>query len=177
MTFTRPLVLYIVFVAAVFQLDTASIMSTLTAGPHFIRNSVYPISRAHIEDKSLRPKGVFTLREGSEERAWHIKPAGIHGSFFSNDGAPTGTKGEGNKQVLFAFLDGETPTAWKTERVASAGKDSYVIRDLHGKFWVSIPPQPGTPGLEYQIEVKTLILNPVDPPVYPPEAIFEIVKA
>ncbi|KAF5378413.1 hypothetical protein D9757_011160 [Collybiopsis confluens] len=52
-----------------------------------------------------------------------------------------------------------------------------IIRDLHGKFWVSTPPRRGTPGVEYQIEVKTLILNPVDPPVYPREAIFEIVKA
>ncbi|KAF5364495.1 hypothetical protein D9757_011966 [Collybiopsis confluens] len=129
-------------------------MSTLTSGPHFIRNSVFPISRGHIEDKSLNPKGVFTLPKGSEERPWHIEPAGVHGSVFSNGGAPTG----------------ETPTAWKTEPVASAGKNSYVIRDLHGKFWVST-------GVENQIEVKTLILNPVDPPRYPAEAIFEIVKA
>ncbi|KAF5357727.1 hypothetical protein D9757_011945 [Collybiopsis confluens] len=145
-------------------------MSTLTSGPHFIRNSVFPISRGHIEDKSLNPKGVFTLHKGSEERPWHIEPAGVHGSVFSNGGAPTGTRGEGNKEFLFAFLKGETPTAWKTEHVASAGRNSYVIRDLHGKFWVST-------GVENQIEVKTLILNPVDPPRYPAEAIFEIVKA
>ncbi|KAF5378414.1 hypothetical protein D9757_011161 [Collybiopsis confluens] len=145
-------------------------MSSLTAGPHFIRNSVNPISRAHIEDKSLNPKGVFTLPKGSEEKTWHIEPAGVHGSIFRNGGAPTGTKKEGNKEFLFAFLNGEEPSAWKTEHVPSAGKNSYVIRDLHGKFWV-------TTGIEEQIEVKTLILNPVDPPKYPRDAIFEIVKA
>ncbi|KAF5378442.1 hypothetical protein D9757_011159 [Collybiopsis confluens] len=144
---------------------------SLTAGPHFIRHSANPVSRGPIEDHSLNPKGVFTLPKGTDERPWHIKPAGVHGSIFSNGGDPTGTKGEEHKEFLFAFLHGETPTAWKTEHVPSAGKNSYVIRDVkQGKFWVST-------GVKEQIEVKMLILHPVDPPRYPPEAIFEIVKA
>ncbi|KAF5349901.1 hypothetical protein D9757_013619 [Collybiopsis confluens] len=160
-------------------------METLAAGAYYIRNGPFPFSRSHIEDKSLNPKAVFTLWKGSEE-----KPASpladprdeiscIHLQQSKRRSRPTGVLPEsGHKQKLFALLRGERATVWKVEPVALVVMISYVITSaVDGKFWVSTPPQPGAvPGEEHQIEVKTLILNPVDPR-YSSEAIFEIVRA
>ncbi|KAF5364860.1 hypothetical protein D9757_012742 [Collybiopsis confluens] len=156
-------------------------METLAAGAYYIRNGPFPFSRSHIEDKSLNPKAVFTLWKGSEEKPGKpLFTSNVYTLIQSKRRSrPTGVLPEsGHKQKLFAFLRGERATVWKVEPVALVVMISYVITSaVDGKFWVSTPPQPGAvPGEEHQIEVKTLILNPVDPR-YSSEAIFEIVRA
>ncbi|KAF5354434.1 hypothetical protein D9757_014723 [Collybiopsis confluens] len=153
-------------------------MDTLSSGTYFIRNLRFPVSRFHIEDKSLNPKAVYTLPEGAEEQPWNIERVG-DGYILSNPGgAPTAAIPHKGQEYLFALLNGERPTKWKIESVISAGFSLYVIKSADdGKFWVSSAPEHKNPTEENQIEIKRLILQPVEPPRYPPEAVFEIVRS
>ncbi|KAF5354435.1 hypothetical protein D9757_014720 [Collybiopsis confluens] len=154
-------------------------MEALSNGKYYIRHLRNPVSRYHIEDASLNPKPVYSLPPGSDEQSWDIERIGDAYVFSNPNGAPTAAISRKGHEYLFAVINGEEPTKWKIESVVSAGFSLYVIKAADsGKFWVNSAPESDAPSTKMnQIEVKTLILQPVEPPRYPSEAVFEIARA
>ncbi|KAJ3529323.1 hypothetical protein NM688_g7869 [Phlebia brevispora] len=145
--------------------------------------SDYFVRRKPFETLTLLPKGVFTLDrtpKGDEHVRydwnflWQLEQ--IHNGLYKLKvkGAPVGNRGG----HLYAFLsehDQHSISEWRLVPVPQVGKDAYLI-ELHDQSigWVASAEKAPK---DKEIEVKRIIVEPSQPPKYPPTEVFIIKPA
>ncbi|KAJ4473846.1 serine protease inhibitor [Lentinula aciculospora] len=138
-------------------------------GLYTIKNGDKFVGRALIEDLSLHPKRVILT---DKESTWAIEKLGNNlNTFYTliSHGSPAAHI---EHNVFVLVIDRELATKWIIRAVPQHGKDAYIIigTDLEGG-WVA-PEEIGE-----QIRYRPLIIQPSEPPRYPPNQVFHIVKA
>ncbi|KAJ4473844.1 serine protease inhibitor [Lentinula aciculospora] len=140
---------------------------SLETGRYLIHHGDKVVSRRLIEDRSNNPKGIFLLNPDEKlELTWIIEKSGNE-YILSNRNAPTGPI----KDHVFAHLiNQELAVKWTIEAVPQHGKNAYIIKTSDGKGWVA------PDKVDEQIIYKTLIVGPSEPPTFPLNEVFQIIK-
>ncbi|KAJ3862160.1 MAG: serine protease inhibitor, partial [Lentinula lateritia] len=140
---------------------------SLDTGRYLIHNGNNIVSRNLAEDRSLNPKRIVLLEPNDKiEFTWIIEKSGDE-YILNNRGAPT-THIEDH--VFALLIHQEQATKWTIEAVPRHGKNAYIIKGSDGKGWVA-PEKVGE-----QIIYRTLIVGPSEPPTFPLNQVFQIIK-
>ncbi|KAM5542125.1 hypothetical protein V8D89_004208 [Ganoderma adspersum] len=145
---------------------------SLEGGNYYITSvdGGFPIGRKTAEDRSLRPKGIYKLPQGTESM-WTVERLDNGNYKLQNRGAIVG----GALGHLFAFLIPEEAAAATTEwtfKRDELNKDpnAFIILEANGHDgWVA-------PDSNFDfaphILLRPLIAGLSEPPTYPPNQVF-----
>ncbi|KAJ2911657.1 hypothetical protein MD484_g8756, partial [Candolleomyces efflorescens] len=148
---------------------------SLENGTYIIRNQSTKTPIGALEEgKPIPISKVVTLPGGVRAPLWKVTKERDGFYKFTQDG---GAAIEINK-LLFVDSKIEDPhlTTWKVEHVPQHGDDAYIVTNL--KFggpslgWVVTEPAPYA-----QVAVRPLISTPSFPPRFPPNEVFDFIRA
>ncbi|KAJ4473845.1 serine protease inhibitor [Lentinula aciculospora] len=139
---------------------------SLETGRYLIHHGDKVVSRRFAEDRSLRPKRIDLLDPSDREITWIIEKSGDE-YILNNRGAPTAHIED---NVFALLIHQESATKWIIEAVPRHGKNAYIIKTSDGKGWVA-PDKVGE-----QIIYRPLIVGPSEPPTFPLNQVFQIIK-
>ncbi|KAJ3756394.1 serine protease inhibitor [Lentinula raphanica] len=139
----------------------------LETGLYIIKNADKIVGRALAEDLSLRPRRII-LAESDNKSIWVIEKLDNDTYKFISEGSPTT---HFDHKVFGLLLEHDKATKWHVIPVSQHGDNAYLITDTDLKGgWVA-PEHVGE-----QIIFRPLIVQPSEPPRYPGNQVFNIIK-
>ncbi|KAJ3820073.1 serine protease inhibitor [Lentinula raphanica] len=139
----------------------------LETGLYIIKNADKIVGRALAEDLSLLPRRII-LAESDNKFIWVIEKLDNDTYKFISEGSPTT---HFDHKVFGLLLEHDKATKWHVIPVSQHGDNAYLIADTDLKGgWVA-PEHVGE-----QIIFRPLIVQPSEPPRYPGNQVFNIIK-
>ncbi|KAF9254213.1 hypothetical protein L218DRAFT_1082439 [Marasmius fiardii PR-910] len=157
----------------------------LPAGSYTIRSKVgnYPVGRSLQKDHSLNPKIILSHPEGTPisniQLNWGIREKRPNSQEWIMISMARDQYASKINDQVFAILTPDIPPIelWYIEEVPQHGPNLYIIHSKDRQTAWTVDPE----GLENPNVAEPILLAPVSTtpgpagPLYPPEAVFEIV--
>ncbi|KAG8982717.1 hypothetical protein FRB93_007898 [Tulasnella sp. JGI-2019a] len=126
---------------------------SLSTGRYIIRNNMSGqyVGRSPREDRSLLPKRIVSLAEGTEAALWVIEMTD-NGYILRANGAPIGVI---DNRVWAILLDMPPPTFWRFQKVS---QDEFMIvkADDEGQGWAMPSDELGSQAIVRPIDMGNL---------------------